>query len=97
MPTQRYDAPSGKARKRFVVIVSVELDKVCGRNRNAERVIVFQYIILQRAQGINNSAQIWKQILFRLDYWNRESFDKLMKDTNNSAMEYLGKARRIQT
>ena len=41
MPTQRYDAPSGKFGKRFVVILSVELDRVCARKWNAERVIVF--------------------------------------------------------
>ena len=27
MPTQRYDAPSGKVGKRFVGILSVELDE----------------------------------------------------------------------
>ena len=62
-----------------------------------ERVIVFQSVILQRAQGVNNSAQIFKSILFRLDYWNRGAFDRLMKDTYNSAMIYLGKAHGTQT
>ena len=64
MMTQRYDIPSGKVGKRFVGILYVELDGVCARNWNAERVIVFQSIILQRAQGVNNPAQIWKRILF---------------------------------
>ena len=49
MPTQCYDAPSGKVGKIFVVILSVELDGVCARKWNAERVIVFQSVILQRA------------------------------------------------
>ena len=63
-PTQCYDAPSGKVGKIFVGILSVELDGSRDRKWNVERVIVFQSIILQRAQGVKNSAQIRKHILF---------------------------------
>ena len=52
IPTQRYDAPSGKVRKIFVGIVSVQLDRVCAGKWSSERVIVFQSVILQCAQGI---------------------------------------------
>ena len=55
MPTQRYDAPSGKVGKKLMGILSVELDRVRARKWNAERVTVFQSVILQRAQGVNNS------------------------------------------
>ena len=41
MPTQRYNASSGKVRKIFVGILSVELDGFRARKWNAERVIVF--------------------------------------------------------
>ena len=64
MPTQSYDAHYGKVWKKFVGILSVELDWVRARNWNAERVIVFKSVTLQRAQGVNNSAQIRKRILF---------------------------------
>ena len=53
--------------------------------------IVFQSVILQGAQGVKNSAQIRKLIFFQLDLWNRGAFDKLVKDTYNSAMGYLRK------
>ena len=62
--TQRYDAPSGKVRKKFVGILYVELDRVRARKWNTKRVIVFQSVILQRAQGVNNSVQTRKPILF---------------------------------
>ena len=42
MLTQRYDTLSSKFRKRFVGILSVELDRDCAREWNSERVIVFQ-------------------------------------------------------
>ena len=64
MPIQRYETPSGKAGKIFVGILSVELDRDRARNWNAERVIFFQYNILQRAQDVNTSAQIRKHIFF---------------------------------
>ena len=67
VPTQCYNASSRKVGNRFVVILSVELDGVRARKWNADRVIVFQSVILQLAQGVNNSAQIRKHILFRLD------------------------------
>ena len=76
MPTQRYDAPSGNVGKRFVGFLFVELDKFRTRKWNAERVVVFQSVILQRAQGVNNSAQIGKRILFRIDLWDRWAFEK---------------------
>ena len=58
MTTQRYKTSSGKFGKVFVVILYVELYRVCARKWNVERVIVFQYVILQRAQVVNNSAKI---------------------------------------
>ena len=64
MLTQRYDAPSGKVRKISVGILFVELDGVCARKFNLDRVIFFQSIILQRSQGVNNSAKFCKCILF---------------------------------
>ena len=41
LPTQHYDAYYGKVGKRFVGILSVELDGVRARKWNAERVIFF--------------------------------------------------------
>ena len=97
IPAQRYIAPSGKLRKRFVGILYVELDGVCTRKWNAERVILFYSVILQCAQDVNNSAQIRMRILFRLYFWNRGTFGELIKDTYNSSMVHLRKSRGNQT
>ena len=58
--------------------------------------VVFQSVILQRAQGVYNYKHIHKRIFFSLDYWNRGLFDEIEKDTFNAATGYLGKARGIQ-
>ena len=84
--TQRYDAPSGKVGKRFVRFFSVELDRIRARKCDAERVIVFQSVILQCAQGVNNSAQIRNRFLFRPYLWSRGVFEELVKYTYNSTM-----------
>ena len=97
MTTQCYNAPSGEVRKRFVVILYVELEGFRARKWNAEKVAVFQSVILQHAQGVNNSAQISKRILFWVNFWNRGAFDEIVKDTYNSAMGYLGKSHGNQT
>ena len=46
IPTQRYGAPYRKVRKRFVGILSMEINGVSARKCNLERVIVFQAVIL---------------------------------------------------
>ena len=44
MLTQLYDAPSGKAGKILVGILSLELDGVCARKYNTKRVIIFNLL-----------------------------------------------------
>ena len=60
---------------------------------HVKRLVVI-IICPEHAQGVNNSAQIIKHVLFRLDFLNCGAFDKLLKDTYNYAMGYLRKARR---
>ena len=45
MTTQRYDVPYRKVGRRFVGILSVELDLVRARKWNTEMVILFQSVI----------------------------------------------------
>ena len=61
LPTQRYDAPYGKVGNIFVGIFSVELDGVCARQWNTERVIFFiplsfnapnAFIILHKSKSV---------------------------------------------
>ena len=92
MPTQRYDVPSRKFGKIFVVTLSVKLDDVRARKWNSERLVVFQSVILQSAQGVNNSKHIHARIFFWLNCWNCALFEKITKDTFNATNEYLGKA-----
>ena len=64
---------------------------------NNEGVIFFQSVILQCAQGVKNSARIRKHHFFRLNLCNSGAFNKILMDTYNSAMGYLGKSLETQT
>ena len=64
MPTQRYDTLSGKNERSFFGTLSVDLDGVQYWKWNSERVIVFQSVILQCTQGVNNTKHIRERILF---------------------------------
>ena len=66
MTTQCYNAPSGEVRKRFVVILYVELEGFRTRKWNAEKVAVFQSVILQHTQGVNNYKHISVPKLFQI-------------------------------
>ena len=49
MPSRRYDAPSGKFGKRFVVTLGGDLRGMRDIQWDSERFIVFQMVILKRA------------------------------------------------
>ena len=98
MPTQYYDVPSRKVRRRFFGILYVQLDEVRARKWNSESMITFQSVILKHDQDVNNPRNICTFILLRLDSWNYGAFDKLVKDTFNTATGCLEKSRgMIQT
>ena len=97
LPTQCYNVPYGKFGRNFVVTLSVELDGIQTRKWKSERVIIFQLVILQRAQAVNNAKHISTCIQFQLDCWGCGAFEKLMKYTHNVATGFLGKYHGIQS
>ena len=67
MPSQRYEAPSRKVRRRFVNNLVGELWGVCDRWWNSEQFIVFQTVTLKRAHHVTASQDIRRRINKRLD------------------------------
>ena len=86
-----------KSRKNIFATLSVKLDGIRARKWNSKRVIIFLLVILQRAEAVNNAKHICTRIQFWLYFWNRGAFEKLAKDTFNTASVFLGKACRIQS
>ena len=57
-PTQCYEVPSGRFRKRFVLTFAADIDGIGGRKWNAERAVVFQTVILQRVHLVTGAKNI---------------------------------------
>ena len=81
MTSRRYDAPSGRVGSRFDETLGVELKKVWERLLNLERFIVFQTVILQRAQHVTASQAIRRRIGKILDTWAEGKHLMLVEDT----------------
>ena len=69
MPSRRYDTPSGKFGRRFVVALVGYLRWLRDRLWNSERFIVFQMVILKRSRHVTESQAIRRRIEKRLDAW----------------------------
>ena len=69
MPSRRYDAPSGKVGRRFVVALVGEMRGVRDRLWNSERFIIFQTVILKQSQHGIASQAIRRKIEKRMDAW----------------------------
>ena len=61
MPSRRYEAPCGKAGKRYVNVLAKELRGVRDRRWNSKRFIVFQTVTLQRFRHVTHPPQLLRQ------------------------------------
>ena len=93
MPARRYDALSGRVRCRFVHALAVELIGFWQHRWNAERFIIFQTVILQRAQNVIKSCEIRRRIDQRLNAWEAGEHEILAEDTARTCTQYLSNRR----
>ena len=89
MPSQRYEAPCGKVKRRYVNALVMELRGGCERRWNLERFIVCQTVTLQRVRHATASWEICRRIEKRLDTWEAEHYKMLVEDTLRSCTQYL--------
>ena len=89
MLARRYDAPSGRVRWCFVYMLAAELTGVRQLCWNADRVIVFQTVILQCARHLTSSGEIQRRINLLLDAWESGEFGMLAEDTAQTCTQYL--------
>ena len=66
-PTQKYDVPSIRIRKRFDSEIAADIYGIQGRKWNSDRVIIYQTVILKRARLVTSAKNICVQINNRLD------------------------------
>ena len=93
MPAQIYDAPRRRFGRSFVYVLGAELTGVWQRCWNAERLIVFQTMILQHDQQLTRSGAIQKRIEHWLDACEAGEFGMLAEDTARTCVQYISTRR----
>ena len=81
MPSRRYDTPSGKFGRRFVVALVGYLRWLRDRLWNSERFVVFQTVILQQARHVTASQAIRRRIEKRIEAWGAGRHRMLVEET----------------
>jgi hypothetical protein len=76
-----YDVPKGKVGKRFLTLLTGELNGIRKRQWNAERFLIFQNVILQRERTVKRSRDIRQRLSRRMDAWELGKFQMLVEDT----------------
>ena len=77
LPTQRYDVPSVRVGKSFVLTLVAELDGLQGRKWNSENVIVFQIIILQHVWLVTGAKIFVCELMLKSTHETAERLIKL--------------------
>ena len=62
LPFRRYDLPGGNVGRRFVDILTKEVELVASLKECSERLIVFQFVILQRESLVTKTADVRRMI-----------------------------------
>ena len=96
-PAQRYDVLSGRVRKRFVDHLAVETDIIWNQHWNAEKVIIFQTVILHPIYLVPIARKIRERITSHLNLWNKCAYNELAQDSYGLAWTFLGNKRNSQT
>lgn len=81
MPTQHYSVPKGRIGRLFIQALADEMNGIISRKWNAEKMIVFIAVILQRSRDVKKSRDIRRRIERRLEEWSNGKFDMLLQDT----------------
>ena len=81
--------PIRRVGRRFVGTLGYKLRGVWNRLWNSEQFIIFQTVILQRAQYVTASHAIRQRIENHLDAWVEDKHAMLVKDTLCTCSEYL--------
>jgi hypothetical protein len=96
-PPSFYDTPNGALGKRIVEKIAEQLEGIMKRKWNAERLIVFQQVILQRGHGVNRARDIRRRITQKLDLWEKGEFQLLFESTHRDLQASLSKAQGTTT
>ena len=86
---RHYNLPNGKVGRRFLMLLTQELNGVRARHWNSERFIVFQLVVLQRCPQVSRAKDIGPRLTLRMDAWEKGNYAMLVQNTERTMSEYL--------
>ena len=90
LPFRRYDLPGGNVGRKFVDALAREVGLVAAQKEFSERLVVFQFVIVQREPLVRKASDICRVVSKRLELWETDSFDTLVAEAVRCS-ESLGK------
>ena len=87
-----YFLPKGQCGRRYIAIMTEEINLLSRGTYPSERVIVFGSVILQRDKFIRNTRDIDRNLNRRMDLWSQNNFDLLVQEALRC--DHLLKSRR---
>ena len=91
LPPSHYHVPRGELSTQFITTLAELFNQIVDRKCNADKLIVFQMVILQRAPNVKRSADVKKRLRRRLQKWNDGLFQELVEDTARTMQANLSR------
>lgn len=77
---RHYVLPNGSVGRRYIDMLTVELQHLASGTYAAERVIVFSSVMLQRDRMVRKGCDIRRLLDRRLSLWQNEQYDVLLQE-----------------
>ena len=82
LPNRKYNLPKNSTGKKFIHLLTTEINNIVQRKSNSKKVIVFMSVILQKSKDIKKSKDVKALLERRMTLWQKEEFDTVV----NSAL-----------
>ena len=79
LPNRKYTLPKNNTGKKFIDLLTTEINSVIQRNSNSEKVIVFMSVILQKSRDIKKSKDVKSLLERRMALWQNKEYDTVVK------------------
>lgn len=84
LTNHNYSLPNNAIGKRFILILGSEFDKLVKTDVLSERVVIYLSTILHKNKMVKKSKDISILVKYRLDLWEENKFDILIKNVFDS-------------
>ena len=80
-PNLQYNVPKRAVGKDYVNTTTEIFEDIMNRNCNADKLLTFQMVILQRIPEVKSSQDMRRRLERRMAMWKRGEYQGLVEDT----------------